>query len=50
MNSKSIKSSSLIQGLIDKYIFYVLLNKNHKKHVIENLGYNITKETQLNLA
>lgn len=50
MNSKAIKSSSLIQGLIDKYIFYVLLNKNHKKHVIENLGYARTNETNLNFA
>jgi len=50
MKTKAIKSSSLTQVLIDKYIFYVLLNKSHKEHVIKNLGYARTNETNLNLA
>lgn len=50
MKTKTLKSQSLIQVLIDKYIFYVLLNKSQKEHVIKNLGYARTNETNLNFA
>ena len=50
MNSKAQKSSSFIQVLIDKYIYYVVINKAHKKRVVENLGYSGINATNLNAA
>lgn len=38
MNSKAITSTSFIQNLIDKYIYHVVINNGHKKHVMENLN------------
>jgi len=39
MKAKTIISSSYIQRLIDKYIYYVLINESHKKQLVKNLGY-----------
>jgi len=50
MNSRKVKTSSLIQVLIDKYIYYVVINKSHKKHILENLGYNKINEPHLRAA
>jgi len=50
MNSKAQKSSSFIQVLIDKYIYYVVINKAHKEQVIENLGYTKINSRNLNAA
>lgn len=37
MKAKNIKTSSYLQRLIDKYIYYVLINENHKKQIVKNL-------------
>lgn len=50
MNSKAIKSPSLIQVLIDKYIYYVVINKNHKKSIMESMGYGQNSNQNLKIA
>ena len=50
MNSKATKSSSLIQILIDKYIYYVVINKNHKKSIMESMGYGQINKQNLKIA
>jgi hypothetical protein len=50
MNSKIAESSSFIQILIDKYIYYVVINKSHKKYILENLGYDRSIESILKVA
>jgi len=50
MNSVTKKSSSFIQVLIDKYIYYVVINKNHKKYITEKFGYGRINESNLKLA
>jgi len=50
MKAKTIKSSSYVQSLIDKYIYYVLINESHKKQVAKNLGYGNINDRKLNLV
>jgi len=50
MNSKATKSPSLIQVLIDKYIYYAVINKNHKKSIIECTGYRQDSGQNLKIA
>ena len=50
MNSKAIHSTSFIQILIEKYIYYVVINKDHKKHVSENLGFGTIYSSHLKAA
>jgi len=50
MNSTATKSSSFFQILIDKYIYYVVINKSHKKFVTESLGYGRGIEHNLKAA
>lgn len=50
MKAKVVKSPSYIESLLDKYIYYVLINKNHKKQVMNNLRYSSLNNPNLNLA
>jgi len=50
MNSKATKSSSFIQCLLDKYIYYVVINKSHKKYIIDQLGNRQSNQSKLGLA
>lgn len=50
MNSKATKSSSFIQVLIDKYIYYVVINKNHKQYISEQFRSGLINAPNLNLA
>jgi len=44
------KSTSLIQVLIDKYIYYVVVNKSCKQSFIANHYNQMAKNSNLNLA
>lgn len=44
------KSTSLIQVLIDKYIYYVVVNKSCKQSFIANQYNQMAKNSNLNLA
>lgn len=50
MNSEAIKSSSFIQGLIDKYIYYVVINKSHKQYITDQFKRGLINVPNLNLA
>jgi hypothetical protein len=50
MNSKATKSPSLIQVLIDKYVYYVMIDKNHKKSMMKSMGYGQVNKQNLKIA
>lgn len=50
MNAKSGKSSSYIHILLDKYIYYVVINKSCKQSFIANPNNQIINEINLNVA
>jgi hypothetical protein len=50
MKAKSVKSSSYIQVLLDKYIYHVVINKSYKQSFIANPNNQMTDTVNLNLA
>jgi len=50
MNAKQIKSSSLVQVLLDKYIYYILIKKSIKQSFNENSREELVNKINLNLA
>jgi hypothetical protein len=50
MNAKPVKSSSFIQVLLDKYIYYVVINKTHKQSIISKPTNQMINKANLNLA
>ncbi|MGM5469573.1 hypothetical protein ACS386_04800 [Flavobacteriaceae bacterium LMO-SS05] len=50
MNTKSKKPSSFVQILLDKYIYYVVINKTHKQSVAKQFGKERIGQVDLNLT
>jgi hypothetical protein len=50
MKAKSVKSSSFIQVLLDKYIYYVVIKKTYKQSFILNSNNQMFKKININLA
>ena len=45
-----ISLNNLQRILIDKYIYYVVINKNHKKSIMESMGYGQINNHNLKIA
>ncbi len=50
MKANSTKSTSFIQVLLDKYIYYVVINKTYKQSFIVNSNKQLFKNVNLNPA
>ncbi len=50
MNVKSKKRSSFVQILLDKYIYFVVINKTHKQSVVKQFAKEEIGQVNLNLA
>lgn len=50
MKAKSLKSSSYIQVLLDKYIYFVVINKSYKQTCIAMTNDQMANKVNLNLA
>lgn len=37
MESKSLKKLSLLELVLDRYMYYVLINKNHKQQLTKSI-------------
>lgn len=50
MKVVSVKSSSYIQILLDKYIYIVVINRSYKNSLNTNLNTQLINEVNLNLT
>ena len=50
MNAKQIKSSSLVQVLLDKYIYYILIKKSLKQSFNANSHVELVNKINLKLT
>jgi hypothetical protein len=50
MKANSTKSTSFIQVLLDKYIYYVVINKTYKQSIVTNSNFLKNNNVNLNLA